>query len=102
MLAPAQFQVPVCLVAIDLGDQVHLLRLEELAIIFCCPRTGAPGRSFQMNRMYFWRARLFTRDAMIKLHKLGVNAIFGVPTQDNPYQQEVRATCISRTSYYQT
>ena len=55
-----------------------------------------------MNRMYFWRARLFTRDAMIKLHKLGVNAIFGVSTQGNPYQQEVRATCISRTSYYQT
>ena len=55
-----------------------------------------------MNGMYFWRARLFTRDEMIKLRKLGVNAIFGVSTQDTPYQQEVKAACISRTSYYQT
>lgn len=54
-----------------------------------------------MNGMYFWHARLFTRNEMIKLRKLGVNAIFGVSTQDNPYQQEVWATCISR-SYYQT
>jgi hypothetical protein len=38
---------------------------------------------------------------MIKLRKLGVNAIFGVPTQDTPYQQEVKAVCISRASYYQ-
>jgi hypothetical protein len=53
MLVPAQFQAPVCLVAIDLGDQVDLSRLEELAIIFCYPRTGAPGRSFQMKGMLF-------------------------------------------------
>jgi hypothetical protein len=52
-----------------------------------------------MNGMYFWHARLFTRNEMIKLRKLGVNANFGVSTQDTPYQQEVKAACISRTSY---
>ena len=71
-------------------------KLLGLAIIFCYPRTGAPGEQIPDEWNVIPGARGCTpqacsfRDEMGELRKRGVRAIFGVSTQDTPYQQEVK------------
>ena len=71
-------------------------KLEGLAIIFCYPRTGAPGEVVPDEWNVIPGARGCTpqacgfRDEMGQLRTLGVRAIFGVSTQDTPYQQEIK------------
>lgn len=78
------------------GDRVDVSSLQGLAIIFCYPRTGAPGEVVPDEWNVIPGARGCTpqacgfRDEMGELRKLGVNAIFGVSTQDTPYQHEVK------------
>ncbi|KAF1926242.1 uncharacterized protein M421DRAFT_94097 [Didymella exigua CBS 183.55] len=75
------------------GDQVDVSKLSGLAIIFCYPRTGAPGEQIPDEWNLIPGARGCTpqacsfRDEMGELRKQGVDAIFGVSTQDTPHQQ---------------
>lgn len=68
-----------------------------LAIIFCYPRTGAPDEQIPDEWNIIPGARGCTpqacsfRDEMGELRKLGVNTIFGVSTQNTPYQKEVKS-----------
>lgn len=71
-------------------------KLHGLAVIFCYPRTGAPGEVIPDEWNVIPGARGCTpqacgfRDEMGQLRALGVRAIFGVSTQDTPYQQEIK------------
>lgn len=71
-------------------------RLPGLAIIFCYPRTGAPGEDIPKEWNIIPGARGCTpqacsfRDEMGELRKRGVQTIYGISTQGTPYQQEVK------------
>ncbi|KAH6643029.1 thioredoxin-like protein [Boeremia exigua] len=92
----AGFKIPPVLLPSTSGDQVDVSRLPGLAIIFCYPRTGAPGETIPDEWNTIPGARGCTpqacsfRDEMGELRKLGVDSIFGVSTQDTPYQDEVK------------
>lgn len=71
--------------------------LSGLAVIFCYPRTGAPDETIPDEWNIIPGARGCTpqacsfRDEMAELRTLGIRAIFGISTQDTPYQQEVKS-----------
>lgn len=75
---------------------MELSKLPGLAIIFCYPRTGAPGEVIPDEWNSIPGARGCTpqacsfRDEMGELRKRGVNTVLGLSVQDTPYQQEVK------------
>ncbi|KAJ4336558.1 hypothetical protein N0V95_008584 [Ascochyta clinopodiicola] len=91
------FKIPSVCLSSTSGHQVDVSTLSGLAIIFCYPRTGAPGETIPDEWNIIPGARGCTpqacsfRDEMDELRKLGVNTIFGVSTQDTPYQAEVKS-----------
>lgn len=70
--------------------------LSGLNILFCYPRTGAPNENIPAEWNEIPGARGCTpqacsfRDASKEFSELGVKHIFGVSTQDTPYQQEIK------------
>jgi peroxiredoxin len=90
------FKIPSVSLSSTSGDQVDVSKLAGLAIIFCYPRTGAPGEQIPDEWNVIPGARGCTpqacsfRDEMGELRSRGVNTIFGVSTQDTPYQAEVK------------
>lgn len=78
------------------GDTVDLSLLPGRTILFCYPRTAAPGETITDEWNMIPGARGCTpqacafRDAMMQLLRLGVHNLFGMSTQDIPYQQEAR------------
>lgn len=79
------------------GHLVDIAALSGLTILFCYPRTGAPGETIGDDWNAIPGARGCTpqacsfRDELAELHELGVNNVFGLSTQDTPYQAEARA-----------
>lgn len=78
------------------GNTVDPSTLSGLSILFCYPRTGAPGETVPDEWNAIPGARGCTpqacsfRDAADDFLTHGVSYVFGVSTQDTPYQQEVR------------
>jgi peroxiredoxin len=72
-------------------------QLPGLTVVFCYPRTGAPGEVVPPEWDNIPGARGCTpqacsfRDNLPQLKSLGVNQVFGLSTQDSSYQQEVHA-----------
>lgn len=73
---------------------MDLSTLSGRTILFCYPRTGAPGETISDEWNLIPGARGCTpqacafRDLQQQLLKLGVKQLFGLSTQDTPYQQE--------------
>jgi peroxiredoxin len=78
------------------GKTVDLASLSGLTILFCYPRTGAPGETITDDWNSIPGARGCTpqacsfRNELAELQKLGVKNVFGVSTQDSPYQAEAK------------
>lgn len=78
------------------GNSVDLSTLSGLTVVFCYPRTGAPGETITDDWNSIPGARGCTpqacsfRDASAEFLSLGVTHTFGASTQDTPYQQEVK------------
>lgn len=78
------------------GDQVDVSSLSGLTIVFCYPRTGAPGETVTDDWNSIPGARGCTpqacsfRDEMVELRKLGVKHLFGLSSQDTPHQAEAK------------
>lgn len=78
------------------GNSVDLSSLSGLTVVFCYPRTGAPGETITEDWNSIPGARGCTpqacsfRDASADFLSLGVTHIFGASTQDTPYHQEVK------------
>jgi len=78
------------------NDKIDLSSLSSLTILFCYPRTGAPGETIPDEWNSIPGARGCTpqacsfRDLYSDLQKLGVAAVYGVSTQDSQYQAEVK------------
>jgi peroxiredoxin len=79
------------------GQSIDVASFSGLTIIFCYPRTGAPGETITDDWNAIPGARGCTpqacsfRDELAELRKLGVQNVFGVSTQDTPYQAEAKA-----------
>jgi peroxiredoxin len=79
------------------GNAVDVASLSGLTILFCYPRTGAPGETITDDWNAIPGARGCTpqacsfRDELAELRQLGVKNVFGVSTQDTPYQAEAKA-----------
>ncbi|RDB18141.1 Peroxiredoxin DOT5 [Hypsizygus marmoreus] len=75
---------------------IDLSSLQGLTIVFCYPRTGAPGENVPEAWNMIPGARGCSpqacsfRDTSAELHSLGVKHIFGLSTQDTPYQAEAK------------
>ncbi|KAG9946547.1 thioredoxin-like protein, partial [Aureobasidium melanogenum] len=86
---------PLSLPATD-ESTVKVSALQGLVIIFCYPRTGAPGETIPDAWNSIPGARGCTpqacsfRDTQKELKTAGVNKIFGLSTQSTPYQKEVK------------
>ena len=78
------------------GDKVSPASLPGLSILFCYPRTATPDEDVPAEWNAIPGARGCTpqacsfRDASDEFTKLGVGRIFGVSTQDTPYQRELK------------
>lgn len=78
------------------GDNVDPSSLDGLSVLFCYPRSGAPGEVIPDEWNAIPGARGCTpqacsyRDASDDFLALGVNHIFGVSTQDTHYQLELK------------
>ncbi|KAF2246665.1 thioredoxin-like protein [Trematosphaeria pertusa] len=89
-------QLPSILLPATSGERVDLSTLRGLTILFCYPRTGAPNETTPAEWNAIPGARGCTpqscgfRDEMAKLRQLGVAHLFGLSTQDTPYQQEAK------------
>jgi hypothetical protein len=78
------------------GSSIDLSALSGLTIVFCYPRTGAPGENVPPE----WDAIPGARgcspqacsfnDSAQKLYSAGVKQLFGLSTQDTEYQQEAK------------
>lgn len=85
--------VPIALRATD-GALVNLSVLSGLTVVYCYPRTGQPDQALPTGWNETPGARGCTpqtmcyRDRHQELRELGVNAVFGLSTQDTAYQQE--------------
>jgi peroxiredoxin len=79
------------------GNTVDVASLSGLTILFCYPRTGAPGEAITDDWNAIPGARGCTpqacsfRDELAELRQLGVKNVFGLSTQDTPYQAEAKA-----------
>ncbi|KAF2812922.1 uncharacterized protein BDZ99DRAFT_460256 [Mytilinidion resinicola] len=78
------------------GEPIDLSALPGLTILFCYPRTGAPGETIPDEWNAIPGARGCTpqacafRDMKAELGVHGVNNLFGLSTQDTKYQTEVK------------
>ncbi|KAG6865054.1 hypothetical protein C0991_005414 [Blastosporella zonata] len=78
------------------GAPVDVSSLSGLTIVFCYPRTGEAGVPVAAEWDLIPGARGCTpqacafRDTSAELHKLGVDHIFGLSTQDTAYQTELK------------
>ncbi|KAH7000949.1 thioredoxin-like protein [Ilyonectria destructans] len=78
------------------GTSVKLAELPGLTVLFCYPRTGAPGEAVKPEWNNTPGARGCTaeacsyRDNFPRLTELGANAVFGLSVQDSAYQQEAK------------
>ncbi|KAF2033080.1 thioredoxin-like protein [Setomelanomma holmii] len=78
------------------GREVDVAKLGGLTILFCYPRTGAPGETITEDWNAIPGARGCTpqacsfRDEIAELRKLGVKNVFGLSSQDSPYQAEAK------------
>ena len=83
----------VTLTATD-GAQVNLSKLPGRTVVYVYPRTGRPGQALPTGWDAIPGARGCTpqscgfRDHFDELKKLGVDALFGLSTQDSAYQRE--------------
>lgn len=83
----------VSLVATD-GTEVDLSSLPGRVVVYAYPRTGIPGVDNPPGWELIPGARGCTpqscsfRDHFAELKALGVNHLFGLSTQDTPYQRE--------------
>jgi peroxiredoxin len=77
------------------SNPVNISQLPGLTVIFCYPRTGAPGEVVPPAWDSIPGARGCTpqacsfRDNLPQLKSLGVTQLYGLSTQDSQYQQEV-------------
>ncbi|KAI1145986.1 thioredoxin-like protein [Nemania diffusa] len=75
---------------------VKLSELPGLTILFCYPRTGAPGEAVKEEWNKTPGARGCTaeagsyRDNFVSLKELGVDTVYGLSVQDTAYQKEVK------------
>ena len=82
----------IALLATD-GSAVSLARLKGRTVVYVYPRTGRPGQALPTGWNAIPGARGCTpqacgfRDHFAELKQLGVNALFGLSTQDNAYQR---------------
>jgi peroxiredoxin len=78
------------------GNTVDVSSLSGLTILFCYPRTGALGETITDDWNAIPGARGCTpqacsfKDEFAELAKLGVKNVFGLSTQDTPYQIEAK------------
>jgi len=83
----------VALTATD-GAQVNLSKLPGRTVVHVYPRTGRPGQVLPTGWDAIPGARGCTpqscgfRDHFAELKRLGVDALFGLSTQDSAYQRE--------------
>ena len=89
--------IPTTLSLISTKDtHVKLSALPGLTILFCYPRTGAPGEKVSDEWNNTPGARGCTaeatsyRDNLSTLKELGVDTVFGLSTQDNAFQKEAK------------
>jgi peroxiredoxin len=77
------------------GSVVDLAKLSGRSVVYCYPRTGRPDQESPAGWNDIPGARGCTpqscgfRDHFHDLRELGINEVYGVSTQDTPYQQEV-------------
>jgi len=77
------------------GAQVNLSKLKGRTVVYVYPRTGRPGQALPTGWDAIPGARGCTpqscgfRDHFADLKQLGVDALYGLSTQDNSYQREV-------------
>jgi peroxiredoxin len=89
-------KMPSVLLPDTSGQTVDVASLSGLTILFCYPRTGAPGETITDDWNSIPGARGCTpqacsfRNELAELQKLGVKHVFGVSTQDSPYQAEAK------------
>jgi len=90
------FAVPDITVSSTSGTTVDPFSLPGLTIIFCYPRTGAPGETIPDEWNSIPGARGCTpqacsfRDLLPELKSHGVANVFGLSTQSTAYQSEVK------------
>ena len=83
----------IALAATD-GAQVKLSKLSGRTVVYVYPRTGRPGQALPTGWDAIPGARGCTpqscgfRDHFAELKRLGVDALFGLSTQDSAYQWE--------------
>lgn len=88
--------LPSILLPSTSGENVDLSSFTGLTIVFCYPRTGAPGEIIPESWNLIPGARGCTpqacsfRDSFVELQRLGVDRVFGLSTQDTEYQTEVK------------
>ena len=76
------------------GSQVDLSKLAGRTVVYIYPRTGVPGQPLPDGWNQIPGARGCTpqscgfRDHFAELKQLGVARVFGLSTQDTPYQRE--------------
>jgi peroxiredoxin len=76
------------------GATVDLSRLKGRTVVYVYPRTGRPGQAAPTGWDAIPGARGCTpqscgfRDHFAELQRLGVNALYGLSTQDTAYQRE--------------
>ncbi|CAN9095226.1 hypothetical protein CC77DRAFT_801446 [Alternaria alternata] len=89
-------QIPSVCLASTADDQLDVATCSGLTILFCYPRTGAPGETITEDWNSIPGARGCTpqacsfRDEMAQLRDLGVKHVFGLSTQDTAYQKEAK------------
>ena len=89
-------QLPSVVLPTTSGYDVDLSTLSDLTILFCYPRTGAPNETVPESWNIIPGARGCTpqacsfRDETEPLKNLGVTHLYGLSTQDTPYQREAK------------
>ena len=91
----AGMRLPDLALAATNGAHINLARLKGRTVVYVYPRTGRPGVAAPDGWDAIPGARGCTpqscgfRDHFAELKQLGVNALYGLSTQDIAYQREV-------------